>query len=357
VEPSAGSAAEEPSRSFVRVLTATFADSAWRRRRKTLVACLLGLAVAVVLATVGPSLVGAPHKSHQGEAKDSTSPDANPTTPTDSHPTSAAPPSSPATPAPSNPSYNNPGSGPIRYTLSYEDPGSELVLHAEVTLTDRQRQGLVNFVTMDQPGVMDPFTLYAELRAEGAADPRYMYLGTTLEGRTRQTIHIDEIKPVNVKRTKPLDGTFIFIPSQGGGPISKMAFDFDDTIPRARDAVPDGNYHKAGGLYFANHSLTIAPGEEVDFLLTSMTTRTAVSFDIAIDYRLNGRAGHLLIDDHGHPFNLTPANCTRHSLSTPDGLVSDGQAAYHSVWEWDDFNNPVRQVADPAHYKLGYPEC
>lgn len=335
--PAAGASADAPAAKASAAVPPTPAEARWR---KLLVACAFALVAILVLAVATHVLRPTSDKRHHAQANGSPLPGTSAATPASGH------------------LDDDRGTGPIRYTVRYEDPGYELVLPAGLTLTDRQHQGLVDFLMPARAGREDPDTLYAELRAEGAADPRYLNLRITLEGRGEQTIHIDDIHPVDVHRTKPLDGTFIFIPEQGGGPISTMAFDFDETDPRARDAVSDGEYSKPGGLYFANHSLTIDPGEEDDILLDSMTTRMAASFDIAVDYRMNGRAERLVIDDHGHPFNVTPANCTRHSISIPgEGLVSDGQAGYRSVWEWDDFNEPIRQVADPAHYKLSFPYC
>ncbi len=307
----------------------------------------------VALVVVGAAVAYAAGAFGTGHAAKAAAPPPAPARTATSAPsvtTSAPPVSSSASARPGD----DQGAGPLRYTVEYEKEGFDLALPAGVGLTAEQRRVVQNLA---KPGTSStgPQAVYAQLRAEGGAFLQDLSMRITLADKGRRTIRVDDIEPVNVQRTPPLDGTFIDVPSQGEDPLTTMVFDFDDNHPVAR--TPNALHpQRPGGLYFAEHYLTVGTGEEDGILVTSQTTRDAVSFDIEADYRLDGRAGRLVIDDHGHPFHLTPVNCTRSSTSTSNGPV-DGEAAYHSVWEMQNFGEPVIPAADPAHYRMGAPYC
>jgi hypothetical protein len=181
-------------------------------------------------------------------------------------------------------------------------------------------------------------------------------LTLTLEGRRNQPIHVDDVRPVDIHRSAPYNGTFLSIPPQGPGETVKIMFNFDEFDPRARTPSGDEPY-KPGGLFFQDHTLTIEDAKQDTIFIKSITTRWAVSFEISVDYHIGDKAGHLLINDRGHPFALTPMNCADHTQSDADGHTTiNGHAAYEHVWENDNFQ-AIKPVLTPKSYEIGPPYC
>jgi hypothetical protein len=248
----------------------------------------------------------------------------------------------------------------LRYTLQYLDPGFDLVLPAGVELTAEQEEFLDNWsLDYQDPNGYSLDRLISDLRAAGGANPNELLLALTLEGRRNQPIHVDDIRPVDVRRTEPYSATFLNIPPQGPGETVKVMFDFDEVEPRARAAVDDGSGgYRPGGLFFQEQTLTVEDAKQDTIFIKSTATRWAVTFAIRVDYRIGDERNHLLIDNDGHPFALTPMNCTDRSRIGPDGgLVSVGHASYRQMWSLRGDFRGIDRVPDAGHVEMGFPYC
>ncbi|WP_089155483.1 hypothetical protein [Micromonospora sp. NBS 11-29] len=170
---------------------------------------------------------------------------------------------------------------------------------------------------------------------------------------------MDSIKPVNIRRAKPYNGTLLLVPPQDSGNAVEMMFDFDETEPRARVAVggEDGAAPQPGEPFFQKKTLTIEDAVEDVLVIRSTATRWAVSFEIRIDYRLGDQAKHVVIDDGGHPFALSPPNCTDRSRRSADGSGDDGHASYERIWELSGDFQAIKEVSGPDRFPLGAPYC
>lgn len=248
----------------------------------------------------------------------------------------------------------------LRYTLQYLDPGYDLVLPADVELTAEQETYLDNWsLDYRDPNGYDLNRLINDLRAAGGANPNELLLALTLEGRRNQPIHVDDIRPVDIRHTEPYSATFLNIPPQGPGETVKVMFNFDEVEPRARTAVDDGSgTYRPGGLFFQEQTLTIEDAEQDTIFIKSTATRWAVTFNIRIDYRIGDERSHMLITNNGHPFALTPMNCTVHSQMGADGgLVNSGYASYRQMWSLRGDFQGIDRVPDATHVELGFPYC
>ncbi|WP_433812600.1 hypothetical protein [Actinomadura scrupuli] len=255
-----------------------------------------------------------------------------------------------------------PGGGQdVRFSVQFNDPAIQLVTPAGVTLTPRQRRYLSTWKFGPDQASQNPDgygmdKLIAELRAAGAANPDELYLLIRLEGRRNQPLFVDDVRPVDIKRARPYAGTLVNIPPQEGGDTSKMIFNFDEVDPRAHQAIgPEGGPYKPGGLFFNDKTLTIKDGEQDSILVKSITTRSAVTFEIQIDYRIGGRPKHLKIDNRGRPFALTPFNCTKRTELTKNGF-NPGEVSYQDIWTLG-ATSGIDHVSDPAHHPFGSPWC
>ena len=250
------------------------------------------------------------------------------------------------------------GAEDMRHTVRFQDPGYQLVTPAGVTLTAAQRSYLEHWKLGDPASrSRDGYDLervMRELRAEGAANPDELFLRITLEGHRNQPVFVDDVRPVDIRRTAPLKGAFLDLPPQDGGETLKMMFDFDEAVPRAREAVPaesSGSLEEftPGGLFFHSGTLTVKDAEQDSIVIKSVATRKAVTFRIRIDYRIGDTSRHLTVDNGGRPFALTPVNCTRRGRLTENGYVN-GRVSYEDMWQMGE-DAGVDRVPDPGSHE------
>jgi hypothetical protein len=251
-----------------------------------------------------------------------------------------------------------PGEQDIGYTVQHPDPGYDLVLPAGVELTAEQ-QRLLRTWSVESPDATNTLgRLITDLRAKGGANPNELNLRVTLEGQRRQTINVDGVYPVNIRRTKPYDGTFLSIPPQEPGETIGMMLNFDEVNPRARVAVNDGGEYKPGDLFFQQKTLKIEDAKEDALFIKSIATRSAVTFEIRVDYRLGDESKHRIINDHGRPFALTPMNCADHTRRAEDGQpITNGHASYDHIWKLNGDFKGIVPVRSPDRFKIGNPYC
>jgi hypothetical protein len=250
----------------------------------------------------------------------------------------------------------------IRYHFQHQDDGWVLSLPSGVDLTAKQK-GFLEKWSLDHrdPDGYGLRQLVGELRAAGGADIRKQTLRLALEGRRNQPIRVDSVQPINIRRSKPYDGTLLFIPPEDSGNTVEMIFNFDEVEPRARIAVDRdgaGSNYEPGELFFQKKTLTLKDAVEDAVVIRSLTTRWAVSFEIRIDYHIGDQAKYMIINENGHPFALSPANCTDRTKLAADGsVVAQGHARYEQIWERRGDFQGIDKVTDPSHFELGYPGC
>jgi hypothetical protein len=252
------------------------------------------------------------------------------------------------------------GDDELRYTLQYLDPGYDLVLPDGVELTAQQETFLDNWnLDYQDPDGYTLDRLINDLRAAGGANPNELLLALTLEGRRNQPVHVDDIRPVDIRHSAPYSETFLNIPPQGPGETVKVMFNFDEVEPRARTAVDDGSGgYRPGGLFFQEQTLTIEDAKQDTIFIKSTATRWAVTFNIRIDYRIGDERNHLLINNDSRPFALTPMNCTdRSQIGADSSLVTSGHASYQRIWSLRGDFQGIERVSDSTHFEIGFPYC
>ncbi|QXJ25799.1 hypothetical protein AGRA3207_007350 [Actinomadura graeca] len=229
------------------------------------------------------------------------------------------------------------GDQDMRYTVQFNDPAYQIVTPAGINLTPRQQDYLRTWRWSSLNADANAYNLsrlIEEVRSAGGANLQKLNLVIKLEGRRNQPLFVDNVHPVNIKRTKPYRGSLVNIPPQEGGETIKMMFDFDQIDPRAREVSgPKGGPYKPGDLFFNNRTLTVQDGQQDSLLIQSITTRQAVTFEIRIDYRIGNRPKHLDINNHGRPFALSPYNCVQSGKRLDLGQWLPGRMSYQDVWE------------------------
>jgi hypothetical protein len=142
-------------------------------------------------------------------------------------------------------------------------------------------------------------------------------LRVLLEGRSNQEIHVVDIRPVDLRRTAPLDGTLFFVPPQEGAASIVLLLNMDERVPVATGVdrvdewgpVPDGPF-------FESNSIRLADREQDILVIRVSATREAVQFRLQADYLLGDDLKSTVIDDDGKPFALTPLNCVRRGIAS-----------------------------------------
>lgn len=220
----------------------------------------------------------------------------------------------------------------ITHTVRYEDPGYQVILPVGIALPDQVRTCLKNWTNASlsnetlEPDHCRFDRLVSQLRKMGAATPNALNLVITLEGHRSQRIKIDDVRPVNVRRRPPYAGAFLDIGPEGPGETIKMFLNLDELNPRARTVTGEEGSYEPGGLWFQDNTLFLEDGKEEALNIKARTTRDAVTFDIQIDYRIGTEHKHLVINDSGRQFAITPINC-----------VASGRASYEEVWSMQNF--------------------
>ncbi|WP_141579707.1 hypothetical protein [Actinomadura sp. WMMA1423] len=257
------------------------------------------------------------------------------------------------------------GDQDVRWSVSFNDPAYQIATPRGVALTPPQKRFLRTWRFGGQaegPG-HSLSGLINEVRAVGGANLDALYLMVRLEGRRNQPLFVDDVRPVNIRRTRPYAGTLVDIPPQEGGEPFKMIFNFDEFEPRAREVEDDvTSGGRPGDLFFNHNTITVKDGQQDSIGIKSISTRTAVTFQIRIVYHLGGRPKTLTIDNRGNPFALTPYNCTKRTKPIKDGFAP-GRVSYQDVWRMgaagrrEDAIGRVAHSSTPGSQPVDSPTC
>jgi hypothetical protein len=250
------------------------------------------------------------------------------------------------------------GGQDVRWSVQFNDPAYQIATPAGLALTPEQKRRLSTWRFSDltkgpRYGLSDVIN---EIRSAGGANLDRLFLMVRLEGRRNQPLFVDDVRPVEIRRTKPYAGTLVDVPPQEGGEPAEMIFNLDEFEPRAREIEDDGTSHgRPGDLFFNHHTLTVKDGQQDSLSIQAMTTRTAVTFRIQIAYHLGGRPKTLTIDNKGKPFALTPYNCSKKVKFVSD-RPKPAYVSYQDIWEMAG-HDTITHAADPARHPVGTPRC
>ncbi|WP_158706357.1 MULTISPECIES: hypothetical protein [Streptomyces] len=149
------------------------------------------------------------------------------------------------------------------------------------------------------------------LRSAGAVNVEKQTIRLTLTGRRGQQVNVLDIHPVIVRRTRPLDGTLFSVGGQEGSPTFKVMYDLDRPNPVARKAVirSGTSEWKPGPPFFADTTITLHRDEQNVVVVRATAERFYVAFRLDVTYMLGDRRKHMVIDDHGRPFQVTGVSC------------------------------------------------
>jgi hypothetical protein len=204
--------------------------------------------------------------------------------------------------------------------------------------------------TPDQKQLMTAENLNAESAAAverqfdeaGGASVGGELLQLQVEGRRNQQVTIVDIRPRIIKRTIPLAGTLIDIPSEGQL-ATRMGLNLDERLPVPREVPEDiffDEVDKWGGKYFEKFTINLKDQGSETLLIGLFTLRHYIEFDLVFTYTLGGVSKTQTVDNNGRHFRITAPNCIE---GTP--LMSYRRAfanAASGVWGVGPVANPAR---------------
>jgi hypothetical protein len=145
--------------------------------------------------------------------------------------------------------------------------------------------------------------------AQGAYAAGIGYASVVLKNDSNVQIKIDRIHPVNLVRDCiPLAAAFLGSGEEGDA--TSMVFNLDLAAPEAR--ITESPEDPSPGLFFRDSTLKIPAHGSADDLgfLKFETVWGAYSFDLAIEYHINGHSYTTLLDNRGQPFRVATDLCS-----------------------------------------------
>lgn len=122
-------------------------------------------------------------------------------------------------------------------------------------------------------------------------------VSVAVTGNADQPVRIVDLKVVNRNCTAPLAGTYFFIGGpQGQGPVIPISFDLDMREPVALTSDGHG--------YFAAHTISLAPGEQVTLAFTSVTKQSYCRYELQLVVLVGSKRMTQTVNDGGKPFEV-----------------------------------------------------
>lgn len=178
---------------------------------------------------------------------------------------------------------------PLRFTVQLQDTasyGGVWWLSAPLAATTIDLQSQLPQILVD----------------DHAVDTGSTTLLLTVEGERSHTSVITDVRANIISRSEPLTagGTIIAVRSQGGQESIRLGLNLEDATPRARSF--DGSNATFSTHYFDSHTVTVAQGETVTFIVDAYTKRYDVRYGLIIDAIVDGKATQITVTDGAAPF-------------------------------------------------------
>jgi hypothetical protein len=159
----------------------------------------------------------------------------------------------------------------------------------------------------------------SHLVSVGAYDLGATHLRLALEGRSRRTVTVTEIRVRVHDREPPLVGTVVRSPSAGMQEVYALQFNLEEDEPVARG--------DDGAPVFRNYALTLAEGEVEVYAIKADASTSACAWELEIDFTVSGKKHPLPVRRAGAPFRTT--------------AHAD---AYTQEFEWAWYERPARLI-------------
>lgn len=143
----------------------------------------------------------------------------------------------------------------------------------------------------------------------GGRPAEAMVLKVSVTALQQNSLTVTGIEAKIVRRSPLGAHTLVDNPGQGGGlvPNTTVGLNLDREQPSASlftDPVESYTAKFLGGSYFSRYSIDLPDRATHVFEVIAYVQKADVQWDLQIDYVADGKAGHLIKADNGHPFRL-----------------------------------------------------
>jgi hypothetical protein len=176
-------------------------------------------------------------------------------------------------------------------------------------------------IALTGDGAGEDSWLYGQIYKAGGVAIQDVFTRIVLRGNRNEQVVILNIRPVNLRRAKPLNGVlFDMSGAQGEFSDIQMAFNLDQPFPQALTVVHGDVIEKQP--FFEGHSISLDNGEPAVLDVQGTTACYSASFDLAVSYMVGNTSRTEIITDHGQPFRVTAYRVTK-----------TAQLSYHQDFE------------------------
>ncbi|MFE7504674.1 hypothetical protein [Promicromonospora sp. NPDC057488] len=175
----------------------------------------------------------------------------------------------------------------------------------------------VSALSAGEPAVLVP-------PPDGAVSVGRMTWQIVLEGNRPNGVIVTDIRPALLEPCRvPAQGAYVETRSQGEGPRTHLYTVIDKEPPVFYEESPvdpaDGGIGSPGTKFFAEHYISLAPGEQYPISITALATDKYCRWNLEVEISSDQKITTLTIPGPGgSPFELT---APRTDLSTYDGVV------------------------------------
>jgi hypothetical protein len=131
-------------------------------------------------------------------------------------------------------------------------------------------------------------------------------IGLSVQNNTTGQVIITDVRPVNTRTVCLPSGLLVLYGSEGGDYID-IIFNLDAARPVAHEQTPTGEI--LTDPYFARHTIPIAPRDSAAIQMTLDAAKRAYTFDIDIDYLVNGKKYTQVVRPKNGSFKVTASAC------------------------------------------------
>ncbi|MFE2101666.1 hypothetical protein [Streptomyces sp. NPDC059468] len=161
------------------------------------------------------------------------------------------------------------------------------------------------WVLKDRVPLPKPDTGIPQLAAAHESAPMLQHtIRLTLEGNSRSTVMITDIRAQILDRSSPFDGSAFEEPTGGLTGALGVGLDMDEDNPRA--LTYDDQQHTLGKHFFDKNGFTLTHKEVASVTVNVFAQRSLVRFALVVSYSVGGRMRHVkVMNKGGKPFILS----------------------------------------------------
>jgi hypothetical protein len=143
-------------------------------------------------------------------------------------------------------------------------------------------------------------------RRAGGADADATDIQLTLVGRSTGTVIVDELRPVVLRRTRPLEGLKVKGPDAFCGPGGVNTFEID--LEAASPRLLNPEYGADAPAKPKDFVWKLAPGEAEIFHLVAFADESSVEWNLELRLIVDGQAHTIALANGGKPFRTSGAD-------------------------------------------------